>query len=67
MWHIEGRREKYTGFWWQWCLKEDTTSIPGTDGRVTYRVLVAVVPQGRHHLYTWYRWEGNIKMGLKEI
>jgi hypothetical protein len=35
MWHVEGRKEKHTGFWWQWCLKEDTSSIPGTDGRVT--------------------------------
>jgi hypothetical protein len=29
MWHIEGRREKHTGFWWWWwwCPKEDNTRI----------------------------------------
>jgi len=42
-WHIEGRREKHTGFWWRQCPKEDNTRL------------------------SMYRWEGNIKMDLKEI
>ena len=37
MYHIWGRREAYTGFWWENPWQRDHLGDPGIDGRITLR------------------------------
>jgi len=37
MWHIWGRREACTGFWWANLREREHWGDPGTDGRIILR------------------------------
>jgi len=34
MWHVSGRREKHTGFWWGNLRERDHLESLGIDGRI---------------------------------
>jgi hypothetical protein len=37
MWHVWGRREVHTGFWWGDVREGDHLGDPGVDGRIILR------------------------------
>jgi len=37
MWHVWGRGEAYTGFWWGNLSERDRLGDPGIDGRIILR------------------------------
>jgi hypothetical protein len=37
MWHVRGRREVHTGFWWGDPREGDHLGDPGVDGRIILR------------------------------
>jgi len=39
MWHVRGRREVHTGYWWGNLRESDHFGDPGVDGRVILRLI----------------------------
>jgi len=39
MWHVWGRGEAYTGFWWCNLKERDSFGDPGVDGRIILRCI----------------------------
>jgi hypothetical protein len=34
MWHVWGKREVHTGFWWGQLIEGDHLGVPGVEGRI---------------------------------
>jgi hypothetical protein len=47
MWHLWGRREVHTGFWWGDPREGDHLGDPGVDGRIILR-------------WIFKKWDGNM-------
>ena len=39
MWHVKGRREVHTGFWWGNLTERDPLEDPGLDGRIILKLI----------------------------
>jgi hypothetical protein len=51
MWHVWGRREVHTGFWWGDPSEGDHLGDPGVDGRIILR-------------WIFGKWDGRTLTGL---
>jgi hypothetical protein len=39
MWHVWGKREVYTGFWWGYLREGDHLGDPGVDERIILKLI----------------------------
>ena len=55
MWHVWGKVEMYTGFWWGNLIERDYMEDPGVDGKIMLRWIFSKWVVGAETRSIWLR------------